>query len=332
MTSLKLLGIGFGLLLNHAAMSTGFQFQNVPDPDDKTLEVGIWYPSDAVVPKKPNTPFRQALARKGKVKGERLPLVIISHGFGGWMGGHADLAKSLADAGFVVAAPTHTGNNDDDESYTASRWMVDRPRHVSRVIDYMHTQWKQRAALDVEKTAVYGFSAGGYTVMSLAGAEVNVKQLTDFCDEQLTERACEMGLDKEVENNGLAKSGQDISGKDKRIKAVVTVAPAFGFAYTAASLNAINVPMQIWSGALDVNVPYESNVVPMLAGLKNDPEIYNVEDAGHFAFMKPCNAELKAAKPTLWEMICVDKKGFDRAAFQLKHHELVQGFLRKVLK
>ena len=43
------------------------------------------------------------------VGGAGLPLVVMSHGNGGVFDGHLDTASALAEAGFVVAAPTHTG-------------------------------------------------------------------------------------------------------------------------------------------------------------------------------------------------------------------------------
>src|SRR6478672_2617376 len=33
--------------------------------------------------------------------GDKLPLIVISHGRRGWLGGHHDTAAALADAGFV---------------------------------------------------------------------------------------------------------------------------------------------------------------------------------------------------------------------------------------
>ena len=332
MNHFKLIGISLFLLLNNTVFAAGFQLLDVPDPEDKTLQVGVWYPSDAEVPKQPNSPFRQALARDAKATGTQLPLVIISHGYGGWMGGHADLAKTLADAGFVVAAPTHTGNNARDESYPPSRWMVDRPRHVSRVIDYLGQQWQQRGVLDVNKTAVYGFSAGGFTTMSLAGAEVNIEQLITFCAENKTEKVCEMGLDRELKNSALAHSDSDVKGYDPRIKAAVSAAPAFGFAFTSASLQSIKIPVQIWSANLDRNVPYKTNILPILAGLKAQPELHRVENAAHYAFNSPCNPELETANPRIWKMVCVDKAGFDRAAFHKKHNAEVLAFFKRALK
>ncbi|MCK7495223.1 MAG: hypothetical protein MZW92_32090 [Comamonadaceae bacterium] len=56
------------------------------------------------------------VARNAPVAGGGLPLVVVSHGNGGGPQSHADLALALASAGYVVAAPMHTGDNFFDQS------------------------------------------------------------------------------------------------------------------------------------------------------------------------------------------------------------------------
>jgi len=51
------------------------------------------------------------------VAGTRLPLVIVSHGRGGWFAGHYDVAGALASAGFIVAAINHPGDTVNDDSH-----------------------------------------------------------------------------------------------------------------------------------------------------------------------------------------------------------------------
>ena len=61
-------------------------------------------------------------------------MVVLSHGGGGWAGSHFDTTLALAEAGFVVAAITHTGDNFKDRSYALrARNLIDRPRHVVRL-------------------------------------------------------------------------------------------------------------------------------------------------------------------------------------------------------
>ncbi|MDQ6620689.1 MAG: hypothetical protein M3Z31_13515 [Pseudomonadota bacterium] len=56
------------------------------------------------------------VARDAPIAGRDLPLVVISHGNGGGLQSHADLAFALAGAGYVVAAPMHAGDNFADQT------------------------------------------------------------------------------------------------------------------------------------------------------------------------------------------------------------------------
>ena len=61
-------------------------------------------------------PYVLAGRRDCPIVGDKLPLVVISHGHGGSFLGHHDLAEALADAGFVVAAINHPGDTFSDMS------------------------------------------------------------------------------------------------------------------------------------------------------------------------------------------------------------------------
>ncbi len=85
-----------------SAGTVGFQQVTVPDPEGKPLAVGIWYPSVGQASSQPLGPFSQTVAVDSEVSGNRLPLVLISHGTGGSLASHYDTALALVQAGFVV--------------------------------------------------------------------------------------------------------------------------------------------------------------------------------------------------------------------------------------
>ena len=120
----------------HAA---GFHHGFAADPDGKPLVIGIWYPSEATARPVAIGPMTMSVAINGSVQGKALPLVVMSHGNGGSFFGHYDTAIALADAGFVVAAVTHAGDNYKDQSRSTD--VMDRPRQMSRVIDHMLSSW-----------------------------------------------------------------------------------------------------------------------------------------------------------------------------------------------
>ena len=102
------------------ALSAGFEQIMVPDPSGAPLEVGIWYPSKDSATSQRLGLFEQTVANGGAVAGRSLPLIVMSHGTGGSFEGHYDTALALAEAGFVVAAVTHTGDNYRDEARSAA--------------------------------------------------------------------------------------------------------------------------------------------------------------------------------------------------------------------
>jgi predicted dienelactone hydrolase len=322
MRPLLILLVCMTVLFVRSAGAVGFQTASIPDPPFAPLAVGIWYPSDAPAPTEPNTIVHQALAVNGSLSGTHLPLVIISHGKGGWLGGHADTALALAEAGFVAVAVTHTGDNRDDESAPAARWMVDRPRHIRRVIDYMLGRWPGHDQLDPRHIGMFGFSAGAYTALVSIGGVPDMGAATAHCAADPAEFACTLGV---VSGRHTARDWVH----DPRIMAAVVVAPGFGFAFGGDALAHVTIPVQLWAASGDRSVPYISNTAIVRRALPHPPEFHMVEGVGHFAFMPPCNPKLRMALPKIWEMICVDAPGFDRAAFHHQFNDAIVAFFTK---
>ena len=130
------------------AGSVGFQEVQVANGAEPPLTVGIWYPSDAVAADQRFAQFTQTVAPGAAPSGDHLPLIVMSHGSGGWYGGHYDTALALAHAGFIVAAVTHTGDSYQDHSKTAQ--LQRRPAQLKVLTDYMTAAWPDHARIDPE--------------------------------------------------------------------------------------------------------------------------------------------------------------------------------------
>jgi predicted dienelactone hydrolase len=141
------------------------------------LAGAIWYPCAAEPQNVPlgslAVPFSDSLqgVKDCPVTGEKLPLVIVSHGSSGWFGLHHDVEEALANAGFVVAAINHAGDTTNDVSHRGSlSVMASRPADMVRLLDFLLNDWKGKAAIDSAKVGFFGFSMGGYTGLVLAGS------------------------------------------------------------------------------------------------------------------------------------------------------------------
>jgi predicted dienelactone hydrolase len=291
----------------------------VQDPQDKPLDVGIWYPTDA----RPGLSLiglsAQRVAKDGIVVGPSLPLIVISHGNGGLLSSHSDTALALASAGFVVAAVTHTGDNAEDQSYVGTpRWLINRPRHIDLVLDYMLNEWLAHDQLDRARVGMFGFSAGGFTALVSIGGVPDLARIASHCIAQ-PEFACTLW--KPLPSTSFPAT---VWSHDPLIKAAVIAAPGYGFAFEPDGLSQVTAAVQLWNGINDHNVPYETNAAVVRRLLPTPPEYHGVPVAGHFSFLAPCPS-------WLIPLICEDAKGFDRVAFHRDFDRSVIEFYQKQL-
>ena len=165
------------------AQAAGFRFIDVPaDEAAPALQGAIWYPCAAP----PGEIALEGLTLPGvkdcPISGEKLPLVVISHGRGGDFVGHHDTAEALAAAGFVVAAISHPGDTVRDMSrFFDLSVYIERPTDIKRLIDYMLTASPGAANIDPQRIGLFGFSRGGYTGLVVIGANPDWAYATELC-------------------------------------------------------------------------------------------------------------------------------------------------------
>jgi predicted dienelactone hydrolase len=305
----------------------GFQIIQAADGDGQPFVVGVWYPTQSQP--WPTTLLSLVLmdvARDAPVSGSDLPLVVISHGNGGGPASHADLALALANAGYIVAAPMHTGDNYADQSaFGSASWLSGRTLEVHATLDYMLNNWQGHDHIDPERIGAFGFSAGGFTVLTTVGAQPDLSIVAKYCADS-AEFICD--LLHTVESPMLDTDMQTIEGAfmpDPRIKAAVVAAPGLGFTLVPNGLDNVQVPIQLWSADEDVNVPYATNTKPVREALGSLVEFHSVVGASHFSFLTPCGL---LAPPE----ICSDQGQFDRKAFHTNMNANVIEFFEKNLK
>ncbi|MEM7257605.1 MAG: dienelactone hydrolase family protein [Pseudomonadota bacterium] len=325
--------IAYGCAVTYvSAHAAGFESLQVTDHGQPDLQVGVWYPTKVPPASEPNTEFGLAVALDAPLQQANGALVVISHGYSGWYAGHADTAAALADAGFIVAAPSHTGNTWSDMSSSPDKWVLDRPRHISKVIDHMLNNHRFAKQIDKKKIGVYGFSAGGYTALGLVGGVPDFNEAAQHCKTHPQEYVCADGLIGSLQQAGLSALPPRAWGYDPRIGAAVMSAPGLAFAYSKDSLSRVHAKVQLWSGQLDDSVPTETNAALLAARLPATPETYWIDGASHFAFMTvACRESFKRADPQEYQMVCGDSEGFDRYRFHDDMHVEMVRFYRQSL-
>lgn len=312
-----------------SAAGAGFRQIDVPDLPGRPLTIGIWYPTSAHTSSQPVGPFQQEVALNAIVSGTKLPVVFISHGALGSLGSHYDTALALAQAGFLVVALTHTGDNYQDQTYTGNRInLTDRPRQLKQVIRFVLEEWSERRHIDSERIGVFGFSLGGFTALVEAGGVPDLRRMTELCKERPTAPECDFIRQRHGDMLGPIKEDPPQWVHDSRIRAAVVVAPAVAYLFGDDGLKQVTIPVQLWRAELDSQAPHEWNSAVVVKGLPMPPDLHTVSNADHYAFLPPCSDALRQAAPS----ICTDASDFDRASFHKQFNQEVVRFFSRTLR
>jgi len=139
---------------------------------DARIPLALLYPTQQPEQTERFGPYALDVARDAPLDGQRVALIAISHGNGGSPWVHRDLAKRLAQAGYVVALPEHTGNSRNDNSLagTAAN-LANRLRHITLAIDAACADVVVGKALASDRVGVVGHSIGACTALAVAGGK-----------------------------------------------------------------------------------------------------------------------------------------------------------------
>lgn len=299
----------------HAA---GFHLLDIPGTDDgPALKGAVWYPCAQPSVDVKVGPYVISVAKDFPVVGSKLPLVVLSHGWSGSYLGHRDIAETLADGGFVVAAINHGDSAMNPRRNGDPSVLIERPVDIRRVIDFMLGAWPDASRLDAERVGFFGFSRGGYTGLVAIGANPVLHKTPELCENNAS-LACVQ-----------APSGERLAlTRDPRIKAAVIADPLGNF-FTSESWGNLKqtVPVQLWSSEHGGDGVTPESVAAIARELPTIVEFHVVPGARHFDFLLPCPTEIAKSAPD----ICSDSPGFDRAAFHKEMDAKVLAFFRKNL-
>ena len=271
-------------------------------------------------------------------------LIAISHGSGGGPWVHSALAKGLVDAGFVVVLPLHRGDNWSDPGHPGPDSWKQRPAEISHAIDRVAAD-PRFAGLKLDRVGAFGMSAGGHTVLSLAGGAWSPERLRAHCEQHLAEdfNACvglatgltggwldgvKLWLAQRVLNARFTDATPQ-THNDPRIAAIVAAVP-YAADFDPASLTAPRVPLALITVGRDRWLPARFHSDMVLAACAGCERLVDLPDAGHGALLAPAPTPEMLGRLEC-ALIC-DPPGFDRpAATALWVGRTVEFFRRRLL-
>ena len=225
------------------------------------------------------------------------PVVLVSHGFGSVRQNFISVGEHLASYGFVVAIPEHIGSNllyrqelleGNLSSALSPVEYIDRPRDISFIIDQLedfvakNPEWAK--ILNLKQIGVIGDSLGGTTVLSLAGAELNISRLRQEC--QRNNVIVNTALILQCQASNLPPVEYDL--KDSRIKAVIAAHPLSSAIFGPENMANIDIPILITAGSNDIVTPVVVEQIHPFMWLENEPKYLLFYEPGtHFSSSQP---------------------------------------------
>ena len=310
------------LSLATPAGAAGIRLIDIPASGDSPAFRGIvWSPCAAAAADVTLRDFVFSGARNCPVAGDKLPLIVISHGRTGWSGRHHDTAVVLADAGFVVVAIDHPIDSDRSKSKRIEdiAYLTERPANIRRVIDFMLDESRFASSIDRRRIGFFGFSRGGYTGLVLVGGEPGRELAERICARNATGTLCQQINEGKFPPAGYVH--------DSRIRAAVLadIAPAFFFGPTEVA--SIKVPLLLWASEHGGRGADARQIANIGRALPSRTEVNIVPGAAHFVFLAPCPvAEIKSDPE-----FCADANGVDRVAFHREFNAAALAFFRQHL-
>ncbi|WP_299975126.1 hypothetical protein [uncultured Pseudoteredinibacter sp.] len=316
------------VLLHGAALHASSQSKLVSYETDfydqdrqRPIKVTVWYLSG----ESGNSCESSANSRCLATSSSKAKLVVLSYGAMGSVRSMNWLAYPLAAKGYIVAGINHFGESwvygRENTQTQAALKLWERPLDISYVLDQFNKQSPFQLPLDIENTTAIGFSSGGSTVLSLAGARYAFEQARIHCQNAAkVDLSCRYTQDDLPELPKRAKQ----SLKDNRIKQVIALDPAAGHITSTKSLTKITAKALIFGLANGDFLPLQYHAGFYQEHIKNS-ELYRFEgNEGHFVFQDSCELDIKVHGIAL----CTDKKGVDRKKVQQQALSRIFEFLK----
>ncbi len=258
------------------------------DPQrDRTFMMDLYLPSSAQ-----DNPF---------------PVIVISHGVGSDRTSYAYLAQHLASQGFAVAVPEHPGSDAAQiqaliqgraNEVVDPNEFINRPLDIHYLLDHLEvlnqTAEPIQGRLDLQRVGVVGQSLGGYTALTLAGAELNLRQLSVDCIPSNPS----LNLSLLLQCRARDAAEQLANFQDDRVRAVIAINPIGSSTFGRSGFAQIDRPVMVVSGNADTVAPALPEQIRPFTWLNHsDRYLVLMRGATHFSTIGSSDNEVSLPEP-----------------------------------
>lgn len=272
---------------------------------DRELDVELWYPAkpsadamrvlySAALPSEPPAPPARfsvpgIAVRDAPAAARDLPLVIVSHGYSNEPAAMTWLTENLASKGYVVAAIRHADPPITDRGKFDGP-LLRRPLDIAFAARALQRTLASAHLIDPTRTALIGYSMGGYGVLTAAGAALDPHGPPT--------QMIPGGLLLPYVRGGALQPSLLVEG----LRAVVAIAPAGGgrlAAWGTDGLGSIKAPLLLIQGDRDRTVDYATGARAIFDQAVNARRyLLTFKGAGHSIGLNPAPDAMRAR---LWD-------------------------------
>lgn len=303
---------------------------------DRKLTVDIWYPA-TVAPDAPRETYHGDLpseppaspatfsvpgiaVRNARPAGTAYPLIVVSHGYSNSTAAMTWLTENLASKGYVVAAIEH----DDPPITDRSKYpqlLLRRPLDIAYITGALQEALAAQHLIDPAKTALLGYSMGGYGVLTAAGATLDPT-----------------GPPTKLVPGGLLlpyvrNAGESGALTVKSLRAVVAISPAGGgtlAAWGVDGLTGIHVPLLLIAGNKDRTVDYATGARAIFdAAIYSRRYLLTFKEAGHALGL---NASPASMRGRLWDQDWFEDPVWRKERISAINMHFITAFLDRYVK
>lgn len=238
------------------------------------------------------------------------PLVVFSHGFGSDRKFLNYLARHLASYGFTVASLEHPGSNftwlngvslgGNPGDLLAASEFIDRPKDISFLLDqFARTNDENgplQGKLNTKQVTIIGHSLGGYTALALAGGELNLKELRQFCKNRSPIGRSPADW---LQCAAADLPGDKVQLKDRRVVQVIALNPMTGLLFGNKGLLQVTTPTIVLTSTEDAIAPSLDHQLRPFAGLGGPKYLLSAIGGTHLSVTDRSNLNEALAHSTL---------------------------------
>ena len=225
------------------------------------------------------------------------PLIVISHGLGSNPDTLLYLSQHLASHGFAVAALEHPKTGSRDFAAFLSRVSkapqsdeaIQRPNDVKYLLDALEQKvkteslWRDR--INTQQVGLIGHSLGGYTVLTLGGAQLNFNQINKECN--IPEPDVPSFNVSKVLQCRFSTLTSNVNLGDRRIKAVLALNPLGNALLGKEGMQNIKIPIAIFAGGEDLFTPaVPEQFFPFVWLASSNKYLVVFSKGTHFSFLE----------------------------------------------